>query len=427
MRQQENQPWHAQPSATVLSRFETPARGLTELEVLQRREEYGPNLLPERGPTPLWLIIFRQFISPLIYILVAAAVVSAIIGDLKDAAFIAVVLVINAVIGAYQESQAEKSSHALRKMLRIHAQVERDGEVREIMADEVVPGDIVWLESGNRVPADIRLLSAQGLEVDESLLIGESFAVTKNASWIGTESTTLADQENMAFAGALVSRGRGKGIVVATATATHVGQLALDVLGSVGGKPPLLMRMERFTNYVAVGTLIAAVSIGLLGMVMWKYTPVETFFFVIALAVAAIPEGLPVAMTVALAVATTRMSRRNVIVRHLTAVEGLGSCTMIATDKTGTLTCNELTVREIRSSDGASYQVTGEGFSPRGNVLRNGQSVVSTSTPFIGEMTRAAVLCNEADLHHRNGEWAWRGDAVDIALLSLGQKAGTKR
>ncbi len=427
MRQQENQLWHTQLSDAVLASFETPARGLTEQTVQQRREEYGPNLLPERGPTPLWLIIFRQFISPLIYILVAAAVVSAIIGDLKDAAFIAVVLVINAVIGAYQESQAEKSSHALRKMLRIHAQVERDGEVREIMADEVVPGDIVWLESGNRVPADMRLLTAQGLEVDESLLTGESFAVTKDASWIGTESTTLADQENMAFAGALVSRGRGKGIVVATATATHVGQLALDVLGSVGGKPPLLMRMERFTNYVAVGTLIAAVSIGLLGMVMWKYTLVETFFFVIALAVAAIPEGLPVAMTVALAVATTRMSRRNVIVRHLTAVEGLGSCTMIATDKTGTLTCNELTVREIRSSDGAIYQVTGEGFSPSGNVLRNGQSVVSTSTPFIGEMTRAAVLCNEADLHHRNGEWAWRGDAVDIALLSLGQKAGTKR
>jgi len=178
------------------------------------------------------------------------------------------------------------------------------------------------------------------------------------------------------------------------------------------------MRMERFTNYVAVGTLIAAVSIGLLGMVMWKHTLVETFFFVIALAVAAISEGLPVAMTVALAVATIRMARRNVIVRHLTAVEGLGSCTLIATDKTGTLTCNELTVREILSNNGAIYQVTGEGFSLSGNALRNGQSVVSTSDPFIDEMTRAAVLCNEADLHHRNGDWGWRGEPIFNRLMS---------
>lgn len=424
---QEVRPWHAETPEAVFADLGTSPRGLSELEVKRRQQEYGPNLLPEKGPTPLWLIVLRQFINPLIYILVAAAVVSAMTGDLKDAGFIAAVLVINAVIGAYQESQAEKSSHALRKMLRIHAQVERDGEIREVRADEVVPGDVVWLESGNRVPADIRLLSAQGLEVDESLLTGESFAVGKDADWKGDEATTLADRKNMAFAGALVSRGRGKGIVVATATATHVGQLALDVLGSGGGKPPLLVRMEKFTNYVAVGTLAAAVVIGLLGILLWKYTLVETFFFVIALAVAAIPEGLPVAMTVALAVATTRMARRNVIVRRLTAVEGLGSCTLIATDKTGTLTCNELTVREVQIAPGETYQVTGEGFAPNGQVMFNGQPIDLAAESTITELIKASVLCNEADLHHRNGDWIWRGDAVDVALLSLGQKAGLKR
>lgn len=425
--QQESRAWHAEPAEAVLLAWNTVEAGLSPAEVERRRREYGPNLLPERGPTPLWTIVLRQFVSPLIYILVAAAVVSAVIGDLKDAGFIAAVLAINALIGAWQEFQAEKSSHALHKLLRIHAQVERDGEVREVVSDEVVPGDIVWLESGNRVPADIRLLSAQGLEVDESLLTGESLAASKDAQWQGAADTTLGDRKNMAFAGSMISRGRGKGVVVATGLATQVGQLALDVLGHAGGKPPLLVRMERFTNYVAVGTLIAAVVIGGLGIVLWKLTLVDTFFFVIALAVSAIPEGLPVAMTVALAVATTRMARRNVIVRRLTAVEGLGSCTLIATDKTGTLTCNELTVREVALADGTVYQVTGEGFAPQGEIRLQGRPVDHAADERLANTLRAAVCCNEADLHDHDGTWAWRGDAVDVALLSLGKKAGVQR
>jgi Ca2+-transporting ATPase len=424
---QEARAWHAEPAEAVLAVWKTSETGLSEAEVERRRHEYGPNVLPERGPSPLWRIVLRQFASPLIYILVAAAVVSASIGDIKDAAFIAVVLTLNAIIGAYQEWQAEQSSHALKKLLRMHANVERDGEVREIKAEEVVPGDVLWLESGNRVPADIRLLSAQGLEVDESLLTGESLAVRKSSDWIGAEGATLADRQNMTFAGSLVARGRAKGVVVATGTATSVGQLALDVMGSGGGKPPLLERMERFTNYVAVGTLAAAGVIGLLGILLGGYTLVETFFFVVALAVAAIPEGLPVAITVALAVATTRMARRNVIVRQLTAVEGLGSCTLIATDKTGTLTCNELTVREVCLVGGDVFQVTGQGFSPQGEVLLAGRPVGLADHPQLAATIRASVLCNEADLHRRNGDWVWRGDAVDVAALSLGAKLGLQR
>jgi Ca2+-transporting ATPase len=419
--------WHAEPVTGVLAAWTTTASGLSQAEVEHRLKKYGPNLLPERGATPIWKIVLRQFASPLIYILVAAGIVSALLTDLKDAAFIGAVLALNAMIGTYQEWQAEQSSHALRRLLRMHAQVERDGEVREIIAEEVVPGDVLWLESGNRVPADIRLLSSQGLEVDESLLTGESLAVGKDHAWTGREGATLADRQNMTFAGSLVVRGRAKGVVVATGTATGVGQLALDVMGSGGGKPPLLARMERFTNYMAVGTLTAAAIIGTMGIVLGGYTVVDTFFLVVALAVSAIPEGLPVAITVALAVATTRMARRNVIVRQLTAVEGLGSCTLIATDKTGTLTCNELTVREICLADGQMFPVTGEGFSPEGEVQWAGCRVQLADHSRLAATIRAAVLCNEASLHHRNGDWVWRGDAVDIAALSVGIKSGLHR
>ncbi len=419
--------WHAETLPDLLTSVRAGEHGLTEAEATIRLQEFGPNRLPEKGPTPLWRIVLRQFYSPLIYILVAAAAVSVLIGDVKDAAFIAAVLLINSAIGSYQEWQAEQNSQALQKMLRMRAQVQRDGEIREIEADQIVPGDVVWLESGNRVPADMRLLSAQGLEVDESLLTGESLAVHKDHAWQGPESTAVADRLNMVFAGSLAARGRAKGIVVATGTATSVGQLALDVMGSGGGKPPLLERMERFTNYVAVGTLVAAGLIGLLGIMLWGYTLVETFFFVVALAVAAIPEGLPVAITVALAVATTRMARRKVIVRQLTAVEGLGSCTLIATDKTGTLTCNELTVREVCLANGGVFQVTGQGFSPQGEVLLEGRRVELADHTPLAATVRAAVLCNEADLHHRNSEWVWRGDAVDVAALSLGVKLGMQR
>ena len=427
LKSQDARAWHADGLPDVLAALHATEHGLSDAEAAIRLRDFGANLLPAKGATPLWLIVVRQFYSPLIYILVAAAVVSGLIGDLKAAGFIGAVLAINTVIAAYQEWQAEQSSHALQKMLRINAQVLREGEVREIKAEELVPGDIVWLESGNRTPAEIRLLASQGLEIDESLLTGESLAVRKDFAWQGPPATTLGDRLNMAFAGSMIARGRGQGVVVATGTATNVGQLALDVLGSAGGKPPLLERMERFTNFVAIATLLAAAVIGSLAMAVGGYTLVETFFFVVALAVAAIPEGLPVAITVALSVATIRMARRNVIVRRLSAVEGLGSCTLIATDKTGTLTCNEMTVRELRLANGDIVEVTGEGFAPDGQVLVKARPVEPGSHALLESAIRAVVLCNEADLHHRNGGWVWRGDAVDIALLSLGQKLGRTR
>jgi len=418
------QPWHALPLADVLAHLQATEAGLTQAEARARLERFGRNELPHEPPPTWWVIALRQFKSPLIYILGVAAVVCLFAREFTDAGFIAAVLMLNAAIGGYQEWRAEQNSRALQKLLRIRTAVLRDGQTVEIDAEELVPGDIVYLESGNRVPADVRLLASQGLEIDESLLTGESVPVDKDAHWQGDPKTPMGDRANMAYAGATVIRGRGRGIVLATGSETAVGQLALDVIHAAGGKAPLLERMEGFTRVIAVGILVAVTLVGALGVAVRGYGLVDMFRFSVALAVAAIPEGLPVALTVALAVATTRMARRGVVVRRLAAVEGLGSCTMIASDKTGTLTCNELTVREVRLADGQVFHVTGEGFTPMGEVLRDGQPVAIGADHPLSHLALAAVLCNEADLHRRNGEWAWRGDPTDIALLSLAHKIG---
>lgn len=419
--------WHTQELPVLLADFETKSQGLEQGEAAARLLRYGPNRLPERPPRPWWNILLSQFRSPLIYILGMAAGVSLLIGDMKDAGFIVLVLAINATIGGYQEWRAEQSCHALRKFLQIRSAVLRDGEVVEINAQEIVPGDVVWLESGNRVPADVRLMSATGLEIDESLLTGESLAVLKDAQWTSQEAIPLADRRNMAYAGSIVTRGRAKGLVVATGTKTSIGELALDVLGGIEGKAPLLVRMESFTRFIALAVLIAAAVLGFIGVWFGHYTVSEMFLFAVALAVSAIPEALPVAMTISLAVATSRMARRGVIVRRLTAVEGLGSCTLIAVDKTGTLTCNELMVGEIYLPDGNRMEVTGQGYKPEGQVLLGGDSLESGSSESLDRLVRTGLLCNESDLHHRNGSWVWRGDAVDIAILSLGIKIGSTR
>ncbi len=419
--------WHALDLPSLERALGATLGGLTAAEAAARLVNHGPNELPHAPPPAWWQIVLRQFRSPLIYILAVAAVVSVAIGEATDAAFIAAVLGLNALIGGYQEWRAEKSTQALQQLLQFRAAVVRDGEVCEIEAENTVPGDRVWLESGNRVPADIRLVSAHGLEIDESLLTGESLAVSKEPTWTGDASTPVGDRRNMTFAGSIVVRGRAQGIVVATGPATHVGQLALDVLSATGGKPPLIERLARFTHVVAAAVLAAALAVAVLGVVLHNHSVHDMFLFAVALAVSAIPEGLPVALTVALAVGTARMARRRVIVRRLAAVEGLGSCTLIASDKTGTLTCNELTVREIRLPNGERFEVTGEGFVPEGQVTQNGRTIEPGGHPRLDGLAEVGVLCNEGDLHRRDGEWIWRGDAVDLALLSMAHKLGWTR
>ncbi|MCX7699608.1 MAG: HAD-IC family P-type ATPase [Gemmataceae bacterium] len=421
--------WHVLGPSELFSELQSRPEGLTSAEAKERLARYGPNKMPEQPPPTWWEIGLRQFKSPLIYILAIAAVVSLIAhpDDPTDAIFIAAVLLINALIGGYQEWKAERGTRALQKLLHIRATLLRDEETVELDAEEVVPGDVVFLESGNRVPADIRLISAQGLEIDESLLTGESLPVTKDPAWTGDESVPLADRHNMAYAGSIVVRGRAQGVVVATGTRTSIGQLALDVLSSAGGRPPLLERMEKFTHTIGYVILAAAFFIVLVGVLFQGYNLQEMFMFGVAMAVSAIPEGLPVALTVALAIATSRMAQRGVIIRRLAAVEGLGSCTLIASDKTGTLTCNELTVREAILPDGTDITVTGEGFVPTGEIRLNGRPLAQGDNAQLDALVRAAVLCNEGDLHPRDGHWIWRGDPTDLALLSLGHKVGLSR
>lgn len=423
--------WHALSWTTAVQTVQGNPQGLSQAEVQSRLQRVGLNRLPQAPPPTLWEIGLRQFRSPLIYILGLAAAVSGAVGDLKDAAFIAGVLAINALLGGYQEWQAERSSLALQKLLTIQATVQRQGPVQVVDAEQLVPGDVVWLESGNRVPADLRLEKVHNLEVDESLLTGESMAVLKQADWLGTPDTPLGDRRNMAYAGSTVVRGRGRGVVVATGTETAVGQLATHLLSMETGKPPLVERMERFSRKIALLVLGAAIIIALLGIFMHGYPVTDMFLFGVALAVSAIPEGLPVALTVTLAIATRRMAQRGVIVRRLPAVEGLGSCTLIASDKTGTLTCNELTVRQIDLATGEHFPVTGEGFIPTGAIC------TATGVPLsaaqgqhyagLQALVQAAVLCNEADLHQRDGTWLWRGDPTDVALLTMAQKLGWSR
>jgi len=407
---------------SIFKVLDTAETGLTDSEVAVRLNKFGPNKLPQKPPTPIWKISVRQFSNPLIYVLVFAAGISLLIKEPTDAAFIIFVLFLNALIGGYQEWKAEQSAHALQNLLRIKATVLRNGDLIETDADMVVPGDVVWLESGNKVPADIRLLTTSGLELDESLLTGESLPLLKDKSWTGELNTPIADRLNMAYAGSIATRGRAKGLVVSTGKSTEVGLLALDIMAGTGGEPPLIVRMKRFTRVITVAVLVSAFAIGALSISFGRYDLPEMLLFVVALAVSAIPEGLPVAMTVALAIATTKMARRGVIVRRLAAVEGLGSCTYIATDKTGTLTRNELTVKEVRLPTGDVFEVSGAGFIPEGQVLFGNKSIDRASHPELERIARAAVLCNEADLHHRDGGWNWRGDTVDIALLSFGRK-----
>lgn len=414
--------WYTEPLETVFDSFETDSRGLTDDEAERRRGEYGPNRLPRADPVTIWEILLRQFKDPLIYILAVAAIVSLGIGEETDAAFIAAVLAINALVGGIQEWQAEQSSRALQELIETHATVLRDGEAHEIDGEDVVPGDVVLLESGFRVPADIRLTSTHELEIDESPLTGESEPVLKEEAWDASEEVPLGDRRNMAYAGTTVTRGRGRGVVVETGEETTVGQLAEDVASVEGGQPPLVMRMERFTRAISVVVLGAAAVTALLGILVGQYDVVEMFLFAVALAVSAIPEGLPVGMTVALGVASRRMADVGVIVRRLVAVEGLGSCTMIASDKTGTLTANELTVRQIRLPDGATYEVTGEGYDPAGEVLQDGQQPAPEVADDLARLARAGVLCNEGSLYRSDDEWTWRGDPTDVALLAFGHK-----
>lgn len=416
-------PWHSLDSEEIYYKLNTQRTGLSEDEVAKRLIEYGPNALPHRKPPTLIEIFFHQLLNPLIFILLAAGLASLLIGEATDAIFILAVIFINGGLGTYQEFNAEKSAAALQSMLHIITKVKRGNKFRELDAENLVPGDIVYLESGDKVPADLRLIEVNSLLVDESFLTGESLPVEKNVGAISPQ-TPLSDKLNMAFAGATVNGGRAVGVVVATGLQTQVGQIASNVSETTGGKPPLVLRMERFTKQISY--VILGISFGL--AIMLKLEGMDyasIFFFVVALAVSAIPEGLPVALTVALSIATSRMSKRNVIVRKLTAVESLGSCTIIASDKTGTLTLNQQTVQQVTLPDGGKFEITGVGYHGEGVVNSiSSQNPQPEQLEKLNRLAIAACLANEAELEKKGENWEHMGDAMDVGFLALAFKIG---
>ncbi|MFQ5509550.1 MAG: cation-translocating P-type ATPase [Leptospirillia bacterium] len=423
-------PSHTLSGGDVLDALGTSVDGLSPEEVSARYARFGPNALPPE-PLPGFLPIFlRQFASPLIYLLLAAGMISMVAGVWSDAGFIFAVLTLNALIGATQEFHAQKGAKALRVLVKTRARVIRGGEPYELDASELVPGDMVVLESGGRVPADLRLVSAFDLRVDESLLTGESLSVAKSSKDVLEAETPLGDRVNMVFAGTMTERGRAQGVVVATGLATEVGHIAQAMMTSPSEPPPLLLRMNQFTATIGIYILLMVVLLG--GVAVARGAALgDIFILAVALAVSAIPEGLPVALTVALAIATRRMAKRNVIVRELVAVEALGSCTHIASDKTGTLTVNELTVSRVMLPDQepgqGPWEVSGSGLDPEGEVFSPEGGLSELSKADINRLARVGMLCNEGFYGHMDGAWTAHGDTVDVALLVFGRKAGLVR
>ncbi len=407
----------------VFKELSSSFEGLSADEVLSRRKKFGKNTLPRKKPPTIFEIILNQILNPLIYILIAAAIFALVAGDIKDSVFIFLVIVINAGIGAFQEWKAEKSSQALEKMLKINARVIREGKETSIESEAIVPGDIVLLESGSKVPADMRLLEVNNISIDESLLTGESVAVEKTTKVL--EGELLAgEQKNMAFAGSVVVSGRARGIITTTGLNTEIGKIAESITSIDTSKPPLIVRMEKFAKQVSIIVLIAAAILAAIEII--KGQPIkEVFFLATALAVSAIPEGLPAALTVALSVGMSRMSRKNVIIKKLSAVEGLGSCTAIASDKTGTLTVNKQTAKVIQLANSKIFRITGEGYSGTGDILdQNNEKALPGNDKSLDQLIKSGIIANEASLYKSNDEWLSQGDAVDIAILALGYKAG---
>lgn len=402
----------------VMEAITESSQGLSSNEAEQRLQRYGPNRLPEAASAGIPVIFLRQFLSPFIYILFIAAAASLLLNQIPNAIFINAVLVLNAVIGTFQEYSAQKSAAALRNLVKGNCQVLRDGQVKKMDVEQLVPGDVVLLVSGDKVPADINLLDAVDLTVDESMLTGESLATEKLAGGDTAEDSPLAERDGQCFGGTIVNRGRGKGLVINTGINTQLGKIAHQVTEGRESEPPLMIRIRRFTYQTA-----AAIAVGiclLVGIMLVRggYDVEGMAMMAIGLAVSTIPEGLPAALTVALSIGMRRMAQNNVIIRKLVAVEALGSCTFICSDKTGTLTVNELTIRQLLLPNGDSYTVTGEGVSPGGEI--NPVSGINA----VEELCKTGVLANESHLQYGGEEWTSDGDIVDVAFLVLAKKMG---
>ncbi len=414
--------WHALPAEEVLRRLGARAEGLSSEEAAARRRRFGPNRLPGARRRPAWLRFLLQFHNVLIYVLLVAGIVTLMLGELVDSAVIFGVVVINALIGFLQEGRAERAMDAIRGMLAPKAAVLRDGHRLTLAAEELVPGDIVFLQAGDRVPADLRLLRARNMQVMEAVLTGESLPVEKEVRPVA-EDTPLGDRSSMVFSGTLVSRGQGTGVVVATGTATEIGRIGVMLETVEQVETPLLRQLGALGRVITVWILIVAAFAMIFGILVRGFAAGEMFMAAVGIAVAAIPEGLPAVLTITLAIGVERMARRRAIVRRLPAVETLGSVAVVCSDKTGTFTKNEMTVESL-AAPMRFFEVTGAGYQPEGEFLLDGTPVEAEAWPQLRLMLRAGLLCNDAAAHRVGEEWIAEGDPMEGALLVAAMKAG---
>jgi magnesium-transporting ATPase (P-type) len=413
-------PWHAMDAAQALSAVDGAERGLSRSEAEARLQRHGPNRLPEvsrTGPLRRFLV---QFHNILIYVLLAAAAVTAALAHWVDTAVILAVVIANAVIGFLQEGKAERAMDAIRRMLAPRASVLRDGARIGVEGGTLVPGDVVLLEAGDRVPADLRLIHAHGLSVQEAVLTGESVPVEKRTAAVAVEAA-LGDRACMAYSGTLVTSGQGRGVVVATGVDTEIGRISGMLSRVEPLTTPLVEQMAVFARWLTFLILAIAGLLLLYGHFVARYPFDEMFMAVVGLSVAAIPEGLPAVLTITLAIGVQAMARRNAIVRRLPAIETIGSVSVVCTDKTGTLTRNEMMVASALVGE-RLYAIDGEGYAPVGDLRADDGPVAAGDHAALAELARAAVLCNDAALHERDGAWTVEGDPMEGALLAFAGK-----
>ena len=415
--------WHHLSADEALARVGGGHEGLSPDEARERLETHGPNRLPEAKPRSVLLRFLAQFHNVLIYVLLAAGLVTALLQHWLDAGVILGVVIINAVIGFVQEGKAEDALKAIRGMLSPHAMVWRNGRLVTLDAADVVPGDLVQLQSGDKVPADLRLRRIKGLQIEEAPLTGESVPVDKAVAPAAPE-TPLADRRCMAYSGTLVTHGQGTGIVVATGPDTEIGRISAMVAGVEQLTTPLLRQMAQFGRWLTAAILVLASGSFAFGVLVRDYTAAEMFLASVGLAVAAIPEGLPAIMTITLAIGVQRMAARKAIIRRLPAVETLGTVGVICSDKTGTLTCNAMTVATVYTGARA-LTLTGTGYDPHGAFMLDGNAIRPQDDAHLIDALRAVALCNDASLEPGEGEtWRVHGDPMEGALLVAAVKAG---
>lgn len=414
--------WHKELAETVLAGLKASPSGLDNNEAELRLATYGPNRLPDPQRRNVFMRFVVQFHNVLIYVLLVSALVTAVLSHYVDTLVILAVVVANALISFIQEGKAEKAMDAIRQMLAPRASVIRTGKRRSIEGEALVPGDIVLLEPGDKVPADLRLFQTHGMHVQESVLTGESAPVEKNTLPV-EEQAALGDRLCMAYSGTLVTSGLGRGVVVATGTSTEIGRIS-GLLSEVETlTTPMVKQMSMFAKWLTILILLIAAILLIFGYFVGHLEFAEMFMAVVGLSVAAIPEGLPAVLTITLAVGVQTMARRNVIVRRLPAIETLGSVSVICTDKTGTLTCNEMMVASVVTNTHL-FTLDGIGYQPNGVIKLDQQVVSSRDHAALDILAQAATLCNDAALHEQEGIWTVEGDPMEGALLAFSGKVG---